>query len=44
VNNGVLMEAGYSYAAEMGTTHSEFRTDGGATLLSVFPVPESMGG
>ncbi len=43
VSNGVLMEAGHSYAAEPGTTHSEFRTDTGATLVSVFPVPEGMG-
>jgi quercetin dioxygenase-like cupin family protein len=43
VNNGVEMEAGHSYAAEMGTTHSEFRTDNGATLISVFPVPAGVG-
>ncbi len=43
VSNGVLMETGHSYAAEMGTTHSEFRTDTGCTLVSVFPVPPGMG-
>jgi quercetin dioxygenase-like cupin family protein len=43
-SNGVLMEAGHAYAAEPGTTHSEFRTDTGGTVLSVFPVPPGMGG
>ena len=41
VSNGVLMEAGHAYAAEAGTTHDEFRTDTGATLVSVFAVPGS---
>lgn len=41
VSNGVLMEAGHAYAAEAGTTHSEFRTDTGATLVSVFAMPGS---
>ncbi len=41
VSNGVLMEAGHAYAAEAGTTHSEFRTDTGATLVSVFAAPGS---
>jgi len=44
ISNGVLMEKGHSYAAEMGTTHAEFRTDSGCTLVSVFPVPASMAG
>lgn len=39
VSNGVLMTAGHSYAAQAGTTHSEFRTDSGCTLVSVFPAP-----
>jgi anti-sigma factor ChrR (cupin superfamily) len=39
ISNGVLMAAGHSYAAQAGTTHSEFRTDSGCTLVSVFPVP-----
>ena len=37
VSNGVLMKAGHAYAAQTGTTHSEFRTDTGCTLVSVFP-------
>lgn len=39
VSNGVLMEAGHSYSARAGTTHDEFRTDTGCTLVSVFAVP-----
>jgi len=39
VSNGVQMAAGHAYAAEIGTTHSEFRTDSGATLVSVFQIP-----
>ena len=39
VSNGVLMEAGHAYAAAAGTTHSEFRTDTGCTLISVFRTP-----
>jgi anti-sigma factor ChrR (cupin superfamily) len=39
VSNGVEMAAGHAYAAEAGTTHSEFRTSGGATLVSVFQIP-----
>ena len=39
VSNGVPMAAGHAYAAEAGTTHSEFRTEGGATLVSVFQIP-----
>lgn len=39
VSNGVLMEAGHSYAVGAGTTHTEFRTDTGCTVVSVFPQP-----
>lgn len=39
VSNGVTMLAGHSYAAEAGTTHSEFRSENGATLVSVFAAP-----
>jgi anti-sigma factor ChrR (cupin superfamily) len=39
VSNGVLMEAGHSYAVGAGTTHSEFRTDTGCTVISVFATP-----
>ncbi len=39
ISNGVLMNAGHAYAAQAGTTHDEFRTDTGCTLVSVFPVP-----
>lgn len=39
VSNGVLMETGHSYAVGAGTTHSEFRTDTGCIVLSVFPRP-----
>ena len=39
VSNGVLMEAGHSYAASTGTTHEEFRTESGATVLTVLPAP-----
>ncbi len=36
VSNGVTMSAGHAYAAQKGTTHDEFRTERGATLVSVF--------
>ena len=39
VSNGVLMEAGHAYAAAAGTTHEEFRSDDGCTLVSVFKAP-----
>ncbi len=39
VSNGVTMHAGHAYAARAGTDHEEFRTDGGALLVSVFMVP-----
>ncbi len=41
VSNGVPMGAGHAYAAEAGTTHSEFRSDAGATVVSVFAIPGS---
>lgn len=40
VSNGVSMEAGDAYAAEPGTDHTEFRTSGGAVLVSVFKAPK----
>lgn len=40
VSNGVRMEAGHAYAAVAGTTHEEFRTDDGCTLVSVFKAPQ----
>ncbi len=39
VSNGVTMQAGHAYAAVAGTTHDEFRTDEGCTLVSVFKSP-----
>lgn len=39
ISQGVLMTAGHAYAAEPGTTHDDFRTETGCTLVSVFPVP-----
>lgn len=39
ISNGVRMSAGHAYAAEAGTTHTEFRTTDGATLVSVFAIP-----
>lgn len=39
VSNGVAMTAGHSYVAMAGTMHTEFRSVGGATVLSVFKVP-----
>ena len=38
VSQGVLMTAGHAYAAQAGTTHEEFRTDTGCTLVSVFKM------
>ena len=38
VSNGGLMEQGHAYAVGAGTTHSEFRTDDGCTVISVFRV------
>ncbi|MEO1058763.1 MAG: cupin domain-containing protein [Actinomycetota bacterium] len=39
ISNGVAMAAGHAYGAQAGTDHEEFRTDGGATLVSVFKLP-----
>lgn len=39
VSNGVLMKAGHAYGVGAGTTHEEFRTDTGCTLVSVFAMP-----
>ena len=39
VSNGVPMAAGHAYAVGSGTTHDEFRTENGCTLVSVFPQP-----
>ena len=39
VSNGVTMTAGHAYAAQAGTDHTEFRSEGGATLVSVFKAP-----
>ena len=39
ISNGVTMTTGHAYAAEAGTTHEEFRTEGGVTLVSVFELP-----
>jgi len=39
VSQGVQMEVGHAYAAQMGTTHDDFRTEIGCTLVSVFKIP-----
>jgi anti-sigma factor ChrR (cupin superfamily) len=39
VSNGVTMSTGHAYAARAGTTHEEFRTERGCTLVSVFTSP-----
>ena len=39
VSQGVQMEVGHAYAVEAGTTHDDFRTDNGCTLVSVFKIP-----
>lgn len=41
ISTGVTMKTGGAYAAESGTTHDEFRTDTGCTLVSVFATPTS---
>ena len=38
VSQGVLMTAGHAYSAQAGTSHEEFRTDTGCTLVSVFKM------
>ncbi len=39
VSNGVEMASGHAYGVEAGTDHTEFRTVGGCTLISVFKLP-----
>jgi len=39
ISQGTLMTAGHAYAAEAGTTHDDFRTETGCTLVSVFKIP-----
>jgi anti-sigma factor ChrR (cupin superfamily) len=39
VSQGVPMGVGHAYAAQAGTTHDEFGTDTGCTLVSVFKIP-----
>lgn len=39
ISQGVVMTAGHAYAAEAGTTHDDFRTETGCTLVSVFQIP-----
>lgn len=39
ISNGVAMSAGHAYAARAGTTHEEFSTTDGCTLVSVFKSP-----
>lgn len=39
ISQGVLMTAGHAYAAQAGTTHDDFRTETGCTLVSVFKIP-----
>lgn len=41
ISQGVLMTAGHAYGVEAGTTHDDFRTDTGCTLVSVFKIPGS---
>lgn len=41
VSQGVLMTAGHAYGVEAGTTHDDFRTETGCTLVSVFKIPGS---
>jgi len=39
VSQGVQMEVGHAYAAQIGTTHDDFHTENGCTLVSVFKIP-----
>lgn len=39
VSNGVVMEAGCGYAASAGTDHTEFRSETGGVVVSVFKAP-----
>ena len=36
VSNGVPMSTGHAYGVQSGTDHTEFRTEGGCTIVSVF--------
>lgn len=39
ISQGVTMTAGHAYAAERGTSHDDFWTETGCTLVSVFKTP-----
>jgi hypothetical protein len=39
MSQGVQMDVGHAYAAQIGTTHDDFRTENGCTLVSVFKIP-----
>ena len=39
VSQGVEMSAGHAYTAQPGTSHDEFRTTNGCTVLVVFTMP-----
>ena len=39
VSEGIRMSAGHAYAAAPGTVHTEFRSESGVVLLSVFAPP-----
>jgi mannose-6-phosphate isomerase-like protein (cupin superfamily) len=41
ISQGVVMKAGHCYAVEAGTTHDDFHTETGCTLVSVFKIPGS---
>lgn len=36
VSQGVDMSAGHAYGVQSGTDHTEFRSEGGCTIVSVF--------
>ncbi len=40
-SQGVMMYPGHAYAVEPGTTHDQFSTETGCTLVSVFKVPRT---
>lgn len=39
ISQGMQMNVGHAYAAQAGTTHDDFRTESGCTLVSVFKIP-----
>lgn len=39
VSQGVEMGPGHAYGVQAGTDHTEFRTVGGCTIVSVFKTP-----